>query len=278
MRLYQCANGRISSKGVHMLFQQAVDHVNRAREFLASNSESGVRHAALELRMAIERIAYRFLPLYAEELTDDILKGWNWQPKRILEALIECNPGAERALKIAGGFSNPDGTRGTPVLRGSQSAIPKKLFSRNYDKLGSLVHLDPRGEQLDLCKTIAFIEATALRLETYCKDTTIIVNALGPALSITCECGRVFRRSMAAAHVNPQVRCPAASCAAIYDLVETNNGATVFRHHETFTCPSCSTQNTIASGAIPLKFGCSECAKRFVIDEGIFVRYDSTSE
>jgi hypothetical protein len=255
-----------------------MDHVARAREHLASGTETGLRHAALELRMAIERIAYRFLPLYSQELTDDILKGWNWQPKRILDALVDCNPGAEQDFTIRAAFRNPNGSPGPSVFRGKQQGLPRKLLSRNYDKLGSLVHVDPRGKPLDLPKMSKFAEATASRIEVYCQETTIVANGLAPAVTFTCQCGRVFRRNMAAVRINAKVRCPADSCAAVFDLTETSTGAVAVRHHETFVCPSCQAHTKVPSGAIPLHFNCAGCGERFIVDEGIFVRHDSEPE
>jgi hypothetical protein len=79
---------------------------------------------------------------------------------------------------------------------------------------------------------------------------------------------------MAAVHLEAQVQCPADSCAAVYDLVETADGATATRHHDMFTCPTCSAGTPVATGALPIRFRCDGCGGGFMVTEGVFVTYE----
>jgi hypothetical protein len=169
-----------------------MDHVDTARRHLIEPNEASIRCAALELRLAIERIVYRLVPLYSEELTDDVLQGFEWQPQRILAALVECNPGIEREGSVNIGFAGR-----APFIRSRRDPLPRKLIAKYCGKLGSLVHLDIRNPTLNGPRAVRFLEVVAARLEQHCRATTILVN-MHPAVTVECDCGRVFRRSTSA--------------------------------------------------------------------------------
>mgnify|MGYP001559530754 FL=1 len=59
-----------------MLHRDSMIHVTLARKLMTDGDMARLRYATLVIRMAIERLFYRLLPSYREELPDDLLKHW----------------------------------------------------------------------------------------------------------------------------------------------------------------------------------------------------------
>jgi hypothetical protein len=255
-----------------MLLQEAMNHVDKARQFLSEPDETSVRHAALELRLAIERIVYRLVALYSEELTDDVLTGLEWQPQKILAVLVECNPGVERESSVNIAF-----TGRPPFMGGRQGPLPRKLIAKYYGKLGSFVHVDLRRTVTDVPEAVRFLEAAAARLEQHCRATTMMINGFTPAITIECICGRMFRRSSSAVEATSYAKCPSRTCGAVFDFRDTPDGIVAERRRRIFVCPSCDHRNEVPVAALPQEFACGACSTGFVVDQGEFVRFTSSN-
>ena len=80
--------------------EYAKQHVATARVFLEKDAKS-LRYACLELRLAIEALAYDTLQTYAEDNSPEVDKAMKvWQPKRILDHLKKYDPAVEMSLRI----------------------------------------------------------------------------------------------------------------------------------------------------------------------------------
>lgn len=254
-----------------MLLHEAFEHVSRARSLMTTDELAQLRYAALELRMAIEAAFYRFLPLYKEDLSDDLLREWH--PRRILDALIEIDPGVERDSTIRMGFTPPRGEPLRPFMERRQRGVTRKLLRDYYHKPGSFVHATrPHDRPKNISKLKTFLEAAATRLEEHCRETTILMNAK-PAVTIECECGRTFRRSIHAVRAKGVAVCPSATCGAIFDLTENTSGVYVKPRQETFVCPECQTPNYFLSHRLHpgVTFACLGCNTSFQIHDGPWI-------
>ena len=62
--------------------------ISKIEELLKENSEARIIYAALECRLAIERICYERLRLAHDYISHDDLK--KWQPRDIVKILIQA--------------------------------------------------------------------------------------------------------------------------------------------------------------------------------------------
>jgi hypothetical protein len=74
-------------------------HLNKAEQLLASNCDSDVSYAALELRKTIEAIAYERVQVYQAEFTDTQLR--QWQAPKVLAAIAAVDPGIAFIRKLS---------------------------------------------------------------------------------------------------------------------------------------------------------------------------------
>jgi hypothetical protein len=80
--------------------QQAEEHVSTAKRLLAAGAPE-LRYACLELRLAIEALAYDTLQNYAEDISPDVEAAYqHWQPGKVLKQLRAYDPIADQPLKI----------------------------------------------------------------------------------------------------------------------------------------------------------------------------------
>lgn len=111
-------------------------HHAAAGELLAGGDDAQLRHACLELRMALECLAYDLLKLYRDDVEDKVLEMW--QAGAILDALREIDPGVERPieLKIAG----EDGDYDQPLLAWREERLDGRWARKAYHSLGHFLH------------------------------------------------------------------------------------------------------------------------------------------
>ena len=68
--------------------------LQKAESLIEIGDADSFRYASLQLRMGIEYLFYELIPLYRDELPDDILT--KWQPKDVLDAVLACDPSAHK--------------------------------------------------------------------------------------------------------------------------------------------------------------------------------------
>ncbi|WP_066561019.1 hypothetical protein [Croceicoccus bisphenolivorans] len=120
--------------------QEARDALERAKSLLAKNEEQSLRYAALELRIAFEALTYSRAVAYKDNLPE---KEWrNWQPRRVMSALLEIDPSADKggSLSIS---KAPAGEPGSDefVDLGSEQVLSLRQIKDHYDALGSRLHI-----------------------------------------------------------------------------------------------------------------------------------------
>ncbi|MGE0278108.1 MAG: hypothetical protein AB7R40_22160, partial [Nitrospiraceae bacterium] len=66
---------------------QLKPHLARAQNLINAGDPASLQYAALELRLALERYAYRKLSMRLASVPHEELR--KWQPKRVIETLME---------------------------------------------------------------------------------------------------------------------------------------------------------------------------------------------
>lgn len=111
----------------------------RAKTELASAQDERIRYAALELRMCIESLAYERALNYEDDLPPSEYEIW--QPKKLVELLIEIEPtadkGGELSLKREAEPVEPEASWQS---LGEERVFGLKQIADHYHRLGSLLH------------------------------------------------------------------------------------------------------------------------------------------
>jgi hypothetical protein len=237
---------------------------------METGDEASLRYAALEIRMAIEQLFYKLLPSYREELPGDLMK--HWQPKKIIDALIDCDPDVEHDFTLTMAEERPDGGHGPAIHVGRYKAVTRKLLRQYYHKIGSYLHASIVHERRDPRRMLSFLSAAATRVEEYCRETTVISNVAKFHI-VNCICGRIIKRNARALQVKPYICCPNENCRAVFDLIKNDETGSEWKLRESeFVCPQCKTSNFFGSHLIDsgVSFSCVECHQRYLIRTGLF--------
>jgi hypothetical protein len=110
-----------------MVHTKTVTCLQKTEALIANPSDDTLRYATLQLRMGIEFLFYELIPLYKEELPDDIATT-KWRPNEIIDALLECNPDADQDARIAIIPSQSGAEANTPAIVKDAKAPNKRLL------------------------------------------------------------------------------------------------------------------------------------------------------
>lgn len=228
---------------------EKLDHLQRAKDLLAAGDPSSLQYCCLELRICIELVAYERVSMYEKELPQGFEK---WQPKEVIEALLDCDPYADKDSSLTIALENPaGGPPGKAFHLGTFHALTRKFIQRHYHKLGSYLHA-PLYAKLDEDERLAtpelrsFLAETLKEVERLCSST--IQENLASRVSFTCQvCDRRVTRNILALKRDGRVKCQDPACQAVYitaDL-DSDNPRFSLAYDGAFVCPKCQTRNRI---------------------------------
>ena len=139
-------------------------HVQRADDHIECGDVDRLRYACLELRFALERIAYQKLQLRLDDIAIEEIRGW--QPKRVMDTLMELvDPALDRDAKLSVGERPGGGDPETDVftLVGVSKGVHPKKIGKYWHKLGSFLHMGmpskkgERPKEPDATKLVGFL-------------------------------------------------------------------------------------------------------------------------
>jgi hypothetical protein len=111
----------------------------RAKALLAQGDDHAVRYAALELRLTLEAGIYDRLHDYRREAPQALYE--TWQPPKVLRYLLEIDPHADQPSTVRFTRQGQDAESPSASLTFSQTPIDQTTLKRNYDALGSFLHM-----------------------------------------------------------------------------------------------------------------------------------------
>jgi hypothetical protein len=209
--------------------------------------------------MGIEHLFYELIPLYREELGDDILTA-NWQPQRIFDEILECNPDADKDARYIFGPSGtqPDGEGWIGV---DSKAPSKKLLKDHYHRLGRYLHTPIDRVYPPLDKWRNDLEKAASCLRNFAIGQ-VLCN-VRPLVEIQCECGRTIKRNKYGVKASGVMRCPDPKCKTIYDVALVDDKIEHKRREMGYICPYCEAENHVSTSLVVdgAKFSCGYCKK-----------------
>ena len=252
-------------------------HLERVNALIQSGSHPELRYACLELRLAIERIAYKKLSLRLGGVSSDEIRAW--QPKRVIETLMELvdpHIGADFVLSVGRrpGGGDPKSDSFQPV--GRTEGISPKQIGKYWHKLGSFLHMEKpsvKGQEPtepDAEKLKRFVEEVlsyVAKLSATRFDAHFSENA-----SLHCPaCPELTIRNRQLLQDNDIVQCQNTQCDESFVTHVSGDEFSFKRHTIDLTCPACGEINVFAANKfLSLPRGHSEfvtcdCGERQVV-------------
>jgi hypothetical protein len=169
----------------------ARDSLSRTKQALENGSEYYLQYASLELRMALEALIYERAGLYKDELPQKALS--TWQPRKLLEKLLEIDPYTDQSSTIAIGIEEEYGKPSKEMKHfGKERVLSLSEIKKYYNRLGSYLHTQTI-EQVGKGKG-----ASSEKLRENCNELYKIINEVvsSPVFNFNirkttkCDCGR----------------------------------------------------------------------------------------
>ncbi len=233
--------------------------VSKIEELVKEDTEASITYAALECRLAIERICYERLRLAHDYISHDDLK--KWQPSDIVRVLIQ-QVDSQVAETITISISTAPGPEGAqePTLEeyqamefvpiGTQVGFnPKKLgslwnalaklalhVSLPVSKADTLPHYGNKDEiKKKVYETLAEIKCIG--------EGTLVSTGMGEELSFTCFCGSKNKRRFELLTDGQILSCINPACIESYNFLKSNH---IFeRRTFEISCRACGTQHDV---------------------------------
>lgn len=169
---------------------------DRAEAELAAGCDDRLDFAALSLRKAIEYLAYDRLDAYKREINPEIFDSW--QPKKVIERLLEMDPLAttQRSLGVAIYDDKRSIQDQNYIHGGTEIPISIEILSKPYSALGSYLHAPTRknisvGKTGDSAKLRALCERILSEIDKIL-SSTLWSTAIGNIVDFECSrCGNM---------------------------------------------------------------------------------------
>ncbi|UHH09644.1 hypothetical protein LU699_15480 [Luteimonas fraxinea] len=241
----------------------------RARDQMASGN---LRYAALELRMAIEALTYDRALAYERELPAEART--KWQPRQVMDALLEIDPHAGTSYRVSIGKEPALGVAPENMTDlGEDVVFGLSEIKRHYHALGSYLHM-PSMQQaseaavVDETRMRERIEATA---EAVSKSlaSKIWNFTISPTYTFNClRCGHPVHKRVADQVDQIVAHCPECKAPHVNTLQE--DGEVIWRARwEEFPCPTencggkhCKFPDELVPG---LSWTCSDCDRSYYL-------------
>ncbi len=257
----------------------ARESVARARVELDNGDRARLKFAALELRMAIEAVTYERAQSYSAEIPQT--EHRTWQPKKLMQLLIDIEPHADKGSSIAFGVEDVPGVPAKEMkLLGAEAVFDLRAIKAHYDALGSYLHM-PTLKQLeevgepDLDKLRIRCTTIIGLLDGVLASPVFNIN-FGTFSSITCmnpDCGKAVRRRIPSGQTALTVEC--LECGMGYEVSVDASGECLWRPIlQDVRCqtPECDQIFKVSPGEITpgRRLVCSSCGGRFQIGLALF--------
>lgn len=251
-------------------------HHDRALKLLATFSDEDLAYCALELRFAIEAVAYDKLRTYATRLPADLLE--TWQPPQAMKALAEFEPHAVSNFRLRIALEKEPGVPGDDWGDlGEHRTFELQWLRRAYNKLGSYLHL-PSPKSSVKIETQGPGYIAKLR-----RDLQAIADTLAPIVASTIDgtmaeitqfpcqaCGATIIRNVKGLEATRSARCLQDNCRAEhFGEFDAEGNLTVRLIATDFECQKCAHPTTIQNRHLDVGYSwtCEKCKTQHTIME-----------
>lgn len=221
------------------------------QKLVAKRTESHIRYAALECRLAIEEICYDRLRLAHKYIPLDKIRSW--QPPKLLKFLFEeVEPSLLGGSKLSISTEPVDGLKELRredyeamewVELGEQAILDLPKISKLYHKIGKHLHAEMptsgsskvkayKGEmRRHVLEVIDELAVLSMGKIEFFFPTKIV--------SFICSCGENISRTEHSLNTANVVSCQNAICSITYVPQLTEEGYALLRRIAAIGCPHC---------------------------------------
>lgn len=255
-------------------------------DLLKVDSDSSITYAALECRLAIERICYEHLKISHDYIAHDDLR--KWQPRDIVRVLIrDVDPRAAETFTMSISASSiPEGSpEPTPEEYSAMEFVPIGTHvGFNPNTLGDLwnapaklaLHVNlPRSASDSLAhygnkEAIKKKVTEALTEIRRIGSGTLLSTGVGPEVSFECDCGSKNKRRSDLLIDHRIVSCINPNCLETYEFFESD--MSFERRTYAITCRNCGEQREIPKKMVEklptdrqINFDCEGCGDKIYV-------------
>lgn len=220
-------------------------YIERARKHLKSRDIHRLPYACLELRYALERIAYHKLQLRLDKVSPEEIGAW--QPHRVMDVLMELvdsRLNQDFILQVAPIEKNSEVTEDKYSTVGEAKGVSPHEIRKHWHKIGSYLHLQMPKKKGD--KPVAPDTGTLkLYLDeviNYIEDITKTGSDFYFSLNVTFDCGKCNQKIVRNRELlKPEtvVQCQNPNCDASY-ITKIENEEFIFDPHDVrIDCKKC---------------------------------------
>ena len=260
--------------------------ISKIEELVKEDTEASITYAALECRLAIERVCYERLRLAHDYISHDDLK--KWQPRDIVRVLIQ-EVDSKTAETFTMSVSSSPRPKGAPEPTRAEYEAMEFLpigtqVGFNPNKLGSLwnalaklaLHVSlptskedsvPHyGNKDEIKKKVSEALAEIKRIG----EGTLMSTGLGEEVSFICFCGSKNKRRLDLLTDGQILSCVNPNCEESYGFVKSD--LSFGRRTLTITCQACNTQRDLPFKMVEklrtdqhVHFECEGCAETIFV-------------
>jgi len=260
--------------------------IEKIESLLEDNTESSVTYAALECRLAIERICYERLRVAHDYISHDDLK--KWQPSDIVKTLIQevdAQAAETFTLSIAKeprpeGSSPPtkadyDAMEWLPV--GTQVGFSPNKLGKLWNGLARLaLHIEiPKSKDVavnqygDIQKIASKVNEALAEIKRI-SEGTLMSSGMGKEVSFECSCGSKNKRRIGLLKDGQIINCINPNCSESYNYIMSE---TSFRHRILkISCRACGVSHEVPTRKVEnlktdqnIHFDCDGCGETIYI-------------
>ncbi len=256
---------------------EARRQLQRAKGELGSTDVQRLKYAALELREAMESLTYDRALAYKDDFPPSEYE--TWQPKKVMQVLLDIDPNADKDRSIAFGIE-PNLGRRPDVMQslGTEKVLNMKTLKKHYDALGSYLHVQSikqrrTGAKIDYDAMRTRCEAIAAFVEDVLKSP-VFNSTLGIYAMRDClRCEKPMRKKWPDGKTKVKAQC--FECGADYIVEDMGDGQCRWQADRVdLACanPECGAivnpfRSEIEQGA---GWNCRDCGGRNVLQLAIF--------
>lgn len=260
--------------------------ISKIEAFVKEDTEASITYAALECRLAIERICYERLRLAHDYISHDDLK--KWQPRDIVKVLIQevDSRAAETFTMSISTSSRPEGAQ-EPTLKDYQAMEFVPIGTQvgfNPNRLGDLwnalanlaLHISLPTSKADSVphygnkdKIKKKVSEALLEIKRI-GEGTLVSTGGGEEVSFTCFCGSKNKRRLELLTDGQILSCVNPACDESYGFVKSD--LSFGRRTFDITCQACGAQRDVPKRMIEklrtdqhIHFDCEGCGETIYV-------------
>jgi DNA-directed RNA polymerase subunit RPC12/RpoP len=245
--------------------------LQQAKLELASSNDEHLKYAALELRMAIEAITYDRAQAYRAEIPSSDYAVW--QPKKLMQLLLDIDPSADQKATISIGLEpSPGVTPSVMHTLGTDQPLSLLSIKAHYDALGSYLHLPTlRQVETDTAPDMRKLRARCAEIVRELEgvlSSHVFNSTVGQFATLECiRCSKPIRKRVPANKSQDNAHC--FECGAPYLVASLPNGKSEWvPQMAVLKCARCEEAMSVWRDRIRAgeRFQCSACSAPYAIE------------